>query len=100
MEYPYIINKEILGGEPVFRNSRVPVRILFDYLEAGKTINDFFEDYPSVENKFVLKLLDISLRKLENNYPQICSRQMKILIDECLPVSLKNYLSFDKNEIQ
>lgn len=69
MNYPYIINKEILGGEPVFRNSRVPIRILFEYLEAGKTINDFLGNYPSVENKYVIQLLEISLKNLEKNYP-------------------------------
>ena len=69
LEYPFIINKEILGGEPVFRNSRVPVKILFEYLEAGKSINDFLENYPSVNNKYVIQTLEISLRNLENHYP-------------------------------
>ncbi|MBN1632653.1 MAG: DUF433 domain-containing protein [Ignavibacteria bacterium] len=69
MNYPYIIDKEILGGEPVFRNSRVPIKILFEYLEAGKSITDFLGNYPSVENKYVIQLLEISLKYLENNYP-------------------------------
>lgn len=77
MEYPFIINKEILGGEPVFRNSRVPVKILFEYLEAGKPINDFLENYPSVNNKFVIQILEISLRNLENHYSSFVADKWK-----------------------
>jgi uncharacterized protein (DUF433 family) len=39
---------EILGGTPVFVGTRVPVRTLLDYLEAGDSLNDFLEDFPSV----------------------------------------------------
>jgi uncharacterized protein (DUF433 family) len=37
------VDKEILGGEPVFRKTRVPVKILFDYLEGGDSIDDFLK---------------------------------------------------------
>jgi uncharacterized protein (DUF433 family) len=40
---------EILGGTPVFVGTRVPVRTLFDYLEAGDHLDDFLDDFPSVE---------------------------------------------------
>ena len=39
---------EILGGEPVFRNTRVPFQALLDYLEHGKTLNEFLDQFPSV----------------------------------------------------
>lgn len=39
---------EILGGEPVFRNTRVPFQALLDYLEHGKTLDEFLEQFPSV----------------------------------------------------
>jgi uncharacterized protein (DUF433 family) len=39
---------EILGGTPVFVGTRVPVRTLLDYLEAGDSLNEFLEDFPSV----------------------------------------------------
>jgi uncharacterized protein (DUF433 family) len=38
----------ILGGEPVFRGTRVPFKSLTDYLEHGKTLSEFLEDFPSV----------------------------------------------------
>ena len=39
---------EILGGTPVFVGTRVPVKTLFDYLEAGDSLGEFLEDFPSV----------------------------------------------------
>jgi uncharacterized protein (DUF433 family) len=39
---------DILGGTPMFIGTRVPVRTLIDYLEAGDSLNDFLEDFPSV----------------------------------------------------
>ena len=38
---------EILGGTPVFRGTRVPLRTLFDYLEGGDTLEEFLEGFPS-----------------------------------------------------
>jgi uncharacterized protein (DUF433 family) len=39
---------EILGGTPVFLGTRVPVKSLFDYLEAGDSLDEFLESFPSV----------------------------------------------------
>jgi uncharacterized protein (DUF433 family) len=39
---------EILGGTPVFVGTRVPVKILFDYLEAGDSLDVFLDEFPSV----------------------------------------------------
>jgi uncharacterized protein (DUF433 family) len=51
---------EILGGEPVFRGTRVPVKSLFDHLEAGDSIEDFLDGFPSVKREQVIKLLEVS----------------------------------------
>jgi uncharacterized protein (DUF433 family) len=51
---------EILGGEPVFAGTRVPVKSLFDHLEAGDSIGDFLEGFPSVKREQVLALLEES----------------------------------------
>lgn len=50
-------DKDILGGIPVFRGTRVPVRALFDYLSAGDTLDTFLEDYPTVTREHVLSVL-------------------------------------------
>ena len=38
----------ILGGTPVFGGTRVPVKSLYDYLEAGDSLDEFLNDFPSV----------------------------------------------------
>ncbi len=48
----------ILGGEPVFAGTRVPIRSFFDHLEAGDSIEDFLEGFPSVKREQVLVLLE------------------------------------------
>ncbi len=42
-------SKEILGGTPVFKGTRVPVQTLFDYLEGGQNLDNFLEDFPTVK---------------------------------------------------
>ncbi len=51
-------SQEIMGGTPVFSGTRVPVQTLFDYLEAGETIDDFLEGFPSVTRDQVVALLE------------------------------------------
>jgi len=51
---------EILGGERVFTATRVPVRSLFDHLEAGDSIDDFLEGFPSVTREQVIAVLEES----------------------------------------
>lgn len=54
------IDKEILGGTPVFYGTRVPIKNLFDYLETGDTIETFLEDFEGVSESQVLRLLEMS----------------------------------------
>jgi uncharacterized protein (DUF433 family) len=53
------IDKDILGGTPVFRGTRVPVSILFDYLEDNK-MDDFLENYPTVSKEQVAEVIKIA----------------------------------------
>jgi uncharacterized protein (DUF433 family) len=48
----------VLGGEPVFTGTRVSVKSLFDHLEAGDSIEQFFEGFPSVKREQVIALLE------------------------------------------
>ncbi len=54
------ISPEILGGTPVFYNTRVPVKNLFDYIKGGDSIEDFLEDFPSVSKIQALKVLSLA----------------------------------------
>ena len=49
---------EILGGTAVFVGTRVPVQSLFDHLEAGDSIGDFLEGFPSVGRAQVIAVLE------------------------------------------
>ena len=49
---------DIMGGTPVFPGTRVPVRTLVEYLEAGDTIDDFIKCFPTVQRKNVLAFLE------------------------------------------
>jgi uncharacterized protein (DUF433 family) len=51
---------EILRGDPVFIGTRVPVKSLFDHLEAGDSIEDFLDGFPSVKREQVIALLEES----------------------------------------
>ena len=54
----------ILGGTPVFVGTRVPVQSLFDHLEAGDSIDDFLEGFPSVKREQVIAVLKESCHGL------------------------------------
>jgi uncharacterized protein (DUF433 family) len=47
-----------MGGTVVFHGTRVPVQTLLDYLEAGESINDFLEGFPSVKREQVIAFLE------------------------------------------
>src|SRR6202041_3129596 len=47
-----------LGGEPVFRGTRVPFKALTDYLEGGESLGEFLEQYPSVTREAAIAALE------------------------------------------
>jgi len=51
---------EILGGTPVFRGTRVPVKNLLDYLAAGDTLDQFLEDFPTVKRDQAVAALELA----------------------------------------
>lgn len=55
-----ISNPEILGGEPVFRGTRVPFKSLTDYLEHGHTLDEFLDDFPSVTREAAIAAIEES----------------------------------------
>jgi uncharacterized protein (DUF433 family) len=60
-------NAEILGGTPVFAGTRVPVRILIEYLEAGDRLDDFLENYPTVSRNQAIGVLERAKAALTSN---------------------------------
>lgn len=49
---------EILGGTPVFVGTRVPVQALIDYLKAGRSLDEFLDDFPSVTRDQAVTILE------------------------------------------
>lgn len=59
MKRKYIsVNKQVMGGTPVFRGTRVPVQTLLDYLEAGDSLSDFLKGFPSVTREQAVGVLE------------------------------------------
>jgi len=59
---------EKLGGTPVFSGTRVPIKNLFDYLEAGDSLDTFLDDFPTVTHEQALGALEASKEWLLTQY--------------------------------
>jgi uncharacterized protein (DUF433 family) len=79
MRQPVIFrNPEVMGGTPVFFGTRVPVQTLLDYLEAGDSIDDFLEGFPSVQREQVIAFLEDAKDRL------LAAAFVRVLLDECI----------------
>lgn len=55
---------EIMSGTPVFKNTRVPIKNLIDYLEVGESLDEFLEDFPSVSREQAVQALELAKEML------------------------------------
>jgi uncharacterized protein (DUF433 family) len=49
---------DILSGTPVFVSTRVPVQALIDYIEAGRSLTEFLDDFPTVTREIAVGALE------------------------------------------
>jgi uncharacterized protein (DUF433 family) len=63
------ISPDVLSGTPVFKDTRVPIKNLFDYLETGKTVEEFLLGFPSVKKEQAVEVLEIAERFVESLNP-------------------------------
>ena len=61
-----IKDKKILGGTPIFRGTRVPFQALLDYLEAGQSLEEFLDDFPTVTREAAIAALELAKSSLVN----------------------------------
>jgi uncharacterized protein (DUF433 family) len=54
-----------LGGTPVFKGARVPVRTLFDYLSDDLSLEYFLESFPSVNREQATSVLRLGQERIE-----------------------------------
>jgi uncharacterized protein (DUF433 family) len=59
-QLPITIDPEILSGAPVFTGTRVPIDALLNNLEAGLTLDDFLDNFPTVTREQALQVLEFS----------------------------------------
>ena len=52
------VDPEIHSGTPVFTGTRVPIKTLFDHLEAGDSLEVFLDDFPSVSRQLAVAVLE------------------------------------------
>jgi len=65
-----VIDPEIMSGTPCFAGTRVPVRNLLDYLEAGDPLDEFLEQFPTVSRKQAIAFLEQSAEAMLEKIPQ------------------------------
>ena len=63
------VKPAVMSGTPVFRGTRVPVQTLLDYLEAGDSLDDFLEDFPTVNREQARELLELAKEALLASSP-------------------------------
>lgn len=61
---PINIDQETMGGTPVFTGTRVPIQALFDYIETGETLDEFLENFPSVNKDYAIQVLEMAKKTL------------------------------------
>lgn len=54
------IDPDVLGGQTVFKGTRVPIETLFDHLESGVSLDVFLEDFPTVTKDQAIAVLEIA----------------------------------------
>ncbi len=52
------VDPEILGGEPVFMGTRVPVNSLTDWLAGGYSLDEFLDNFPSVQREQAVRFIE------------------------------------------
>lgn len=58
-QLPINVDPEIVSGTPVFRGTRVPVEALLSNLEAGLTLDEFLDNFPTVTREQALQVLEL-----------------------------------------
>lgn len=56
------IDPEILGGQAVFKGTRVPIESLFDHLEEGVSLDEFLEDFDTVTKEQAIAVIEVASR--------------------------------------
>ena len=59
-------NPEILGGKPIIKGTRIPVALIYELIGLNYSINQILQEYPHLNKKIILTLLEIGKEANEN----------------------------------
>lgn len=54
------IEQKTMDGIPVFNHTSTPIHVFFEYLEEGKSIEEFLHDYPEVQKGAAQRVLQMA----------------------------------------
>lgn len=57
-DIPITVDREIMSGTPVFSGTRVPVSALLENLEAGVSLDEFIDNFPTVTREQAVRVLE------------------------------------------
>jgi uncharacterized protein (DUF433 family) len=57
--------QDTMRGMPVFAGTRVPIKNLFDYLEAGDTLDEFLQDFPTISRNHAIAVLELARSRVQ-----------------------------------
>jgi uncharacterized protein (DUF433 family) len=61
---------EIVSGAVVFKGTRVPVDALFENMADGMSIEEFIDNFPTVEREQVEAVLQIVAEDVKKQFPR------------------------------
>ena len=67
-------NREIVSGTPIFKGTRVPIYILFEFLARGENIEEFVDCFPTVSREQAIEALKLANNALESVAYETASR--------------------------
>lgn len=59
-----LVSQEFLSGAPVFNGTRVPVKAMFDYLEAGDPLDEFLNQFPDVSRAHAVAVIQLAAKRV------------------------------------
>ncbi len=62
-------SKNYMSGATVFTGTRVPVKVLFDYLEAGDPLDEFLAQFPDVSREHAIAVLKMASERISSDEP-------------------------------
>lgn len=64
-ELPFTSDPEVMGGRLVFRNTRIPVEVLFENLADGMSLDEILDAYPGLQRADAITAIELAGQRLK-----------------------------------